>query len=42
MLCLLTFELDLQHFVHIIDDVTVGVEGVAWAVYADLQTQVSL
>ena len=38
--CFLTFELDLQDLIHIVVDVTIGVEGVAWAVHADLQPQV--
>lgn len=35
-----TFKLDLQHLVLVVDDVTVGVEGVAGTVHADLQAQV--
>lgn len=36
-----TFELHLQHLVLIVNDVAICVEGVAGAVHADFQTQIS-
>lgn len=40
--CSLTFELDLQHFVGILNDVTIRPESVAGAMDADLQAKIGL
>lgn len=36
-----TFKLHLQHFILIVNDVAIWVDGVAGTVYADFQTQVT-
>lgn len=35
-----TFKLHLQHFILIVNDVTIWVEGVAGTVHTDFQTQI--
>lgn len=40
--CSLTFELDLQHLIGILDDVTVWPESVAGTMHADLQAKICL
>lgn len=39
---ILTFELDLQHLIGVLDDVPVGPESVAGTMYADLHAEVGL
>lgn len=36
-----TFKFDLQHFVFVLDNVTVGIEGVTGTVHTDLQAKIS-
>lgn len=36
-----TFKLYLQHFILVVNDVTIWVEGVAGTVHADFQAQIS-
>lgn len=42
MLVSLTFEFNLQYFIFVLDDVTVGIKGVTGTVHTDLQAKISL